>query len=260
MLEGMIRTNAEHNDEWRKTLLTHFQGLQAEVGQHRALVESMRIQLPRDIRLDMNDTVDVLKQQVEARIDMINDIQRKALEEMKEEEKAQIRQVDCKIEDRESRLRDENARILREQARKLAEAEGRIHQELKAGAERMEAFKEEITALAVEPRSGAASTADGGVETAAEATAAVAAAAARVIKTNIADLRKEVDEVRRTGKTQQETLKDYMRIQDFYEFKEEIDQDVLGLREVKYEWETSQQILRGVNEDRRKVERRTFSL
>ena len=216
----------------------------------------MKIQLPREIRIDMNDTMDDLKQQVEARIDIIDENQRKALEEMKEEEKVQIRQVNCKLEDRERRLRDENTRFLRDQAKKLAEAEGRMHQELTRGVERMEEFKEEITTSAVEHRSGAASTADGGagIETTAEVAAAMAAAATRAIKTNIVDLRKELDEVIRTGRIQQDTLKDYMKTQDFDEFREEINQDVREFREVKHEWENSRQVLSGVNEDKRIVE------
>ena len=87
LLEGMIKTNAEYNDEWRKSLQTHCQGVQTEGEQLRAMVESMKIQLPREIRIDMNDTMDDLKQQVEARIDIIDENQRKALEEMKEEER-----------------------------------------------------------------------------------------------------------------------------------------------------------------------------
>ena len=141
---------------------------------------------------------------------------------MKEAERAQIRLVDCRMIERESRHKGETERTLKEQTRRLAEAEGRMQEEVKAARERMEAVKEEITALALEPRSGTTSPAVGeaGMDH-----------VAKMMKTTMLTLKQEVEEVRRQGNLQTESLKDCMSTRDFYAFREEFESlshDVIG--------------------------------
>ena len=87
LLEEMTRNNAERQEDWGKALLGHHQGVKVEMEQLRVQLESMKSQLPRDMREEMSDLTDALRQQLEARVALIAELQDKAHEEMKEVEK-----------------------------------------------------------------------------------------------------------------------------------------------------------------------------
>ena len=244
VLENMIKENLERQEEWGRTLMTNFQGLQVEVGHNKALMEALRDHVPRELREELTDTVDAFKDQIETRINLINETLRKGMENLTEAERAQVRLVDCRMNERESRHKGETDRTLKEQTRRLAEAEGRMQEEVKAARERMDAVQEEITALALEPRSGTASPAAGeaGIDH-----------VAKMMKTTMLTLKQEVEEVRRQGNLQTESLKGCMSSRDFNVFREEFERDIIEVREIKRDMAASQEVLRGLNEDKRVV-------
>ena len=165
------------------------------MGQIKAQQESLKIQLSREVRYEMSDSMDSLRQQLEARINHITSMQEKAFEDMKENEKRNIRFLTCKIDEKEGRLRRDATRMLQAHAVGVAESESRMQQELKAESERMKDFKEQIAALATANKDGA----DGGT--------GIDSAAEQVIKTSLNDLKREMEEVRQQGKSLQDKLK-----------------------------------------------------
>ena len=150
------------------------------------------------------------------------------------------------MDEREIRLKSENARTFKEQARGVAEAEERMQQELRAESTRMNTFKEEIAALVRENRdAGAAGPADGtGINYAAEV----------IIKTSIEDMKREMEEVKLHQKSLQDKYKEYLRIQDYNESREEMDRDLNDLKEMRNEFENSEQLLKELNDDKKAAE------
>ena len=86
-MENMIKENLERQEEWGRTFMTSFQGLQLEVGRHKTLMEAFKDHVPRELREELTDTVEAFKSHIEARIGQIKEALSKHLEELTEAEK-----------------------------------------------------------------------------------------------------------------------------------------------------------------------------
>ena len=86
-MENMIKENLERQEEWGRTFMTSFQGLQLEVGRHKTLMEAFKDHVPRELREELTDTVEAFKGHIEARIGQIKEALSKHLEELTEAEK-----------------------------------------------------------------------------------------------------------------------------------------------------------------------------
>ena len=86
-MENMIKENLERQEEWGRTFMTSFQGLQLEVGRHKTLMEAFKDHVPRELREELTDTVEAFKSHIEARIGQIKEALGKHLEELTEAEK-----------------------------------------------------------------------------------------------------------------------------------------------------------------------------
>ena len=103
---------------------------------------------------------------------------------MIETEKRNTRFSKCRIDEQVNKLKKEVKKMIHDQTMGVAESESRIRQELKAESERMKEFKDQITNLAATNTDGA------------EGVVGIDSAAEQFIRSNLNDLKKEMEDVK----------------------------------------------------------------
>ena len=111
-----------------------------------------------------------------------------------------------------------------------------MQQDLRAEFERMREYKEQLVAVTTTNRSEAA----GGT--------AIDDATVQVLRTGLNDLNGEMKEVRQQGKSLQDKLKDYLKVEAYREQKEEVEKEISDFKEMKTDFDGAKQVLQGLNE------------
>ena len=135
--------------------------------------------MTRDLREDMSDSMDSLRLQAEASVNNLNATKEKAFDDMRENEKKNLRFLTSRIDEKMSVLKRENDRMLQAQAAGVVEAESRMQQELKAEFERIKDYKEQLATLTTANKDEAA----GGT--------GIDSATVQVIRTSLNDIKGE---------------------------------------------------------------------
>ena len=132
--------------------------------------------------------------------------------------------------------------MIHDQTLGVAESESRMRQELKAESERMKEFKDQITTLAATNTDGA------------EGVVGIDSAAEQFIRSNLNDLKKEMEDVKQQGKSLQDKLKEYLKVQEYKDEKDEVDKEINDFKEMRNEFETAQHVLQELNDDKKAME------
>jgi len=194
------------------------------------------------VRDELNDSIESLRPQFETNMLHITSMQAKAAEDLKENERRLARLSTNRIDEHVYRIKKEAKRMINDQTRGVAEVESRMRQELKAEYDREREFKDQITILATTHTDGA------------EVVVGLESTAEQLIRSNLNDLKKEMDDVKQQGNSFQDKLKEYLTIQEYKEDKDEVDKDLNDFKETKTEFENAKHFLHELNDDKKAME------